>query len=146
MKRFGELRTGVVRDDRGQALISVAVMLAMLFGVTAIAVDVGWALQIRRELQASTDAAALAAAVELPDVDRAIATANAYSAIAGGLFIPPFLFAPWLDRLSMFLPSRQTRELVVWAVQGGELPWWSWVGVTYTFGNSLLARQDQRWK
>jgi ABC-2 type transport system permease protein len=50
-------------------------------------------------------------------------------AFAGGLFIPPFLFAPWLDQLSMFLPSRQTRELVVWAVQGGELPWWSWVGV-----------------
>jgi hypothetical protein len=28
----------------------------------------------------------------------------------------------------------------------GDVTWSSWVGVTYTFGNSLLARQDQRWK
>lgn len=28
----------------------------------------------------------------------------------------------------------------------GDVTYWSWVGVTYTFGNSLLARQDQRWK
>jgi ABC-2 type transport system permease protein len=69
-------------------------------------------------------------------------------AFAGGLFIPPFLFAPWLDRLSMFLPSRQTRELVVWAVQGGELPWWSWVGVlTWTLVLTVvvlaLYRRDE---
>lgn len=28
----------------------------------------------------------------------------------------------------------------------GDVTYWSWVGITYTFGNSLLARQDQRWK
>lgn len=50
-------------------------------------------------------------------------------AFAGGLFLPPVLFAPWLDTLSKFFPSRQVRELVIWAVQGGELPWWSWAGV-----------------
>jgi ABC-2 type transport system permease protein len=50
-------------------------------------------------------------------------------AFGGGLFLPPQLFAPWLDVFSRFLPSRQAREFVVWAVQGGELPWWSWVGI-----------------
>lgn len=50
-------------------------------------------------------------------------------AFAGGLFLPPVMFAAWLDRLSMFFPSRQAREFVIWAVQGGELPWWSWAGL-----------------
>lgn len=50
-------------------------------------------------------------------------------AFGGGLFLPPQLFAPWLEVFSRFLPSRQAREFVVWAVQGGELPWWSWVGI-----------------
>ena len=50
-------------------------------------------------------------------------------AFAGGLFLPPFLFADWLDTLSMFLPSRQAREFVIWAVQGGELQPWVWIGL-----------------
>lgn len=50
-------------------------------------------------------------------------------AFGGGLFLPPILFADWLDTISKFFPSRQARELVIWAVQGGELPWWVWVGI-----------------
>lgn len=50
-------------------------------------------------------------------------------AFAGGLFLPPMLFADWLNTLSKFMPSRQARELVIWAVQGGELEWWVWVGI-----------------
>ncbi|QEO09464.1 ABC transporter permease [Protaetiibacter larvae] len=49
-------------------------------------------------------------------------------AFAGGLFLPPQLFPDWLDTLSRALPSRQARELVVWAVQGGELPGWELLG------------------
>lgn len=50
-------------------------------------------------------------------------------AFAGGLFLPPILFADWLNTLSKFTPSRQSREFVIWAVQGGELEWWVWVGI-----------------
>lgn len=50
-------------------------------------------------------------------------------AFGGGLFLPPQLFAEWLDTLSKFLPSRQARDFVIWAVQGGELEWWVWVGL-----------------
>lgn len=50
-------------------------------------------------------------------------------AFAGGLFLPPFLFADWLDTLSKFLPSRQAREFVIWAVQGGTLEPWTWLGI-----------------
>ncbi|MFE6736693.1 ABC transporter permease [Microbacterium sp. NPDC057650] len=52
-------------------------------------------------------------------------------AFAGGLFLPPIMFADWLDNLSKFFPSRQAREFVIWAVQGGELPWWSWAGILF---------------
>lgn len=61
-------------------------------------------------------------------------------AFGGGLFLPPQIFADWLEVLSRFLPSRHARELVVWAVQGGELAWWVWVGLAaWTVGSLLLA-------
>lgn len=50
-------------------------------------------------------------------------------AFGGGLFLPPLLFADWLDAVSRVLPSRQARELVIWALQGGELAPWVWLGV-----------------
>jgi len=50
-------------------------------------------------------------------------------AFAGGLFLPPMLFAPWLNTLSSFFPSRQAREFVIWVVQGGELVPWAWIGI-----------------
>lgn len=48
---------------------------------------------------------------------------------AGGLFLPPVLFADWLEAISRFLPARHAREFVIWAVQGGELPAWVWLGL-----------------
>ncbi len=82
-------RTSILRrlrhDERGQALIFAAVAMVGVFAVTAFAIDTVQVLQLRRELQASTDAAALAAAQVLPDTAGAIATANSYSSITGGL-------------------------------------------------------------
>ena len=46
-------------DQRGQALIFAAVAMVGVFAVTAFAIDTVHVLQLRRELQASTDAAAL---------------------------------------------------------------------------------------
>ena len=50
-------------------------------------------------------------------------------AFGGGLFLPPQMFADWLNTLSKWFPTRQAREFVIWAVQGGELQWWAWVGI-----------------
>jgi ABC-2 type transport system permease protein len=50
-------------------------------------------------------------------------------AFGGGLFLPPIMFANWLDTLSKFLPSREARGLVIWAVQGGALEPWVWLGL-----------------
>ncbi|MFB2597155.1 ABC transporter permease [Herbiconiux sp. P17] len=71
-------------------------------------------------------------------------------AFGGGLFLPPILFADWLNTLSMFLPSRSAREIVVWAVQGGELPWWAvagwaaWTAVTLVLALILFRRDEGR--
>ena len=39
-------------------------------------------------------------------------------AFAGGLLLPPQLFPGWLNAISVLLPSRGARELVVWATTG----------------------------
>ncbi len=61
-------------------------------------------------------------------------------AFGGGLFLPPMLFADWLNSISMFLPSRHAREFVIWAVQGGDLEPWVWLGVVaWTAATFVLA-------
>ena len=50
-------------------------------------------------------------------------------AFGGGLFLPPQLFPDWLGAISQFLPSRQARDFVIWAVQGGDLQPLTWIGL-----------------
>jgi ABC-2 type transport system permease protein len=69
-------------------------------------------------------------------------------AFGGGLFLPPQMFPGWLDAVSRFLPTRQARELVVWAVQGGSIDWWAPVGAVISTIVLLalvlvLIRRDQ---
>ena len=86
------MRRGVVwsrlrrlrRDERGQTLPLVAFMLMCLLGMTGYVVDVGRGLYTYRELQATTDAAALAGASALPG-SNAATVATQYSAVAGNL-------------------------------------------------------------
>jgi hypothetical protein len=58
--------------------------LPVLLLFAAFVLDVGHAFQLRRHLQSAADAAALAAAQELPNMTTATAVANDYSASAGG--------------------------------------------------------------
>ncbi|MFC4223645.1 ABC transporter permease [Lysinibacter cavernae] len=69
-------------------------------------------------------------------------------AFAGGLFLPPQLFPDWLEIATRFIPTRQAREFVIWAVQGGTLEPWIWLGlVAWTvalLGLALiLIRRDE---
>lgn len=68
-----------MRDESGQTLLWVAMTAVLLLGVSAYAVDVGNALLVRKQLQASADAAALAAAQHLSD--------GTYAAVAAK-FVP----------------------------------------------------------
>jgi Putative Flp pilus-assembly TadE/G-like len=61
-----------------------ALFLPVLLAFAAFVLDVGHAFQVRRHLQAAADAAALAAAQELPNMAYAEVVANEYSASAGG--------------------------------------------------------------
>ena len=72
------------RDERGQVFIFVGVALVALFALTGFALDMATIVQMRRELQASSDAAALAGAQLLPDSTLAISTAKNFSGISGG--------------------------------------------------------------
>jgi Flp pilus assembly protein TadG len=61
-------------------LVVMMVILVALLGVTAFAIDVGYAYYAKRQLQSAADAAALAGAQDLPDVTTATATAQSYAA------------------------------------------------------------------
>lgn len=60
-------------------------------------------------------------------------------AFIGGLFLPPIMFADWLDAISRFTPSRQAREFVIWAVEGSTLERWVWVGIIVWIALSLAC-------
>jgi Flp pilus assembly protein TadG len=71
-------------DERGGVLVMFVLFLPVLLVFAAFVLDVGHAFQLRRHLQASADAAALAAAQELPNTANATIVANDYSSGAGG--------------------------------------------------------------
>jgi hypothetical protein len=71
------------KDPRGQVIPIVLVMVVMFCAFIAIVIDVGRVYVCYRELQISSDAAALAGGALLPDGTAAIAAATLYSGVAG---------------------------------------------------------------
>jgi len=74
----------LIRDEQGQSIVLFAVALVAVFAFASFAIDVARVLVVQRELQATADAAALAAVVELPDTSSAGSEATAYGAGPGG--------------------------------------------------------------
>ncbi|HUY51176.1 MAG TPA: pilus assembly protein TadG-related protein [Streptosporangiaceae bacterium] len=71
------------RAQRGQAIVLIAVMLAVLVGMAALAIDGSRAYALRRDLQSSVDAAALAAADRFQQTDSYTSAEQAASTIFG---------------------------------------------------------------
>jgi len=71
------------RGEEGQVLVMLAVSMVALLAMAALAIDFGFVYHAYSELQASTNAAATAGALELPNAD-AVSVANTYSGITGG--------------------------------------------------------------
>jgi Flp pilus assembly protein TadG len=72
-------------DEGGAILVTFAIFLPVAMVIAALVFDAGFAWGLKRHLQSSADAAALAAVQELPtSAAAATAMANAYSASAGG--------------------------------------------------------------
>jgi len=75
MKRLGNWLVLFLKDERGAVMILVALLIVfVLIGMAALSVDVGYLYLQRRHLQNTADAAALAAAWELPWENSAITT------------------------------------------------------------------------
>jgi len=81
----------ILREQSGQTLIFGVMMMVVLIGMGGIILDVGHAFFCYRELQAATDAAALAGAEALPN-STATTQATEYSATAGHLNAYPNLY------------------------------------------------------
>lgn len=67
------------RGERAQILPIVALALVVLLGGAALSIDVGYAYYAKRQLQAATDAAALAGAQDLPNTTTAFQTSATYA-------------------------------------------------------------------
>ncbi len=67
----------------GQAIVLIALMLTVLIGMVAIAIDGSRAYAVRRDLQAATDAAALAAADKMQQTGSYVAAEQAATSIFG---------------------------------------------------------------
>lgn len=72
-----------LRNNRGSAMIIYACMFVVMLGMAAVAVDTGTVAVAKQRLQAAVDAAALAAAQELPDTSAATSAANRYVTLNG---------------------------------------------------------------
>src|SRR2546421_1348404 len=86
----------LAREERGQTLVVVALVITMLFGFAGLALDVAWyGLNLVR-MQRAADAAALAGVVYLPGnpsgaftTALAEATKNGYATGTGGVSVVP---------------------------------------------------------
>ena len=67
-----------LRHEAGQTVVLVAVLLPLFLGLGAIAVDIGYWYVVKKTAQDAADAAALAAARELPNATVAIPTGEDY--------------------------------------------------------------------
>ncbi len=70
----------LLREEKGQALIVVALAFTCIMGFVGLAVDVGGLLHDKREIQVAADAAAIAGALHLNYPDRVTAAKNASAA------------------------------------------------------------------
>jgi len=67
------------RHESGQVLVMFVLLLPVLLGMVAMAVDIGNYASDRRTLQNAADAIAMAAVQELPDTGEALAVADAWA-------------------------------------------------------------------
>jgi Flp pilus assembly protein TadG len=73
----------MARGQRGQAIVLIAIMIAVLVGMAALAIDGSRAYTLRRNLQAAVDAAALAAADNLQQTNSYVLAEQAATASFG---------------------------------------------------------------
>lgn len=68
----------LAKEERGSALVLIALMMTVLMGFTALVIDIGLLAVSKNKLTVATDAAALAGAQELPNTTLARQRAEEY--------------------------------------------------------------------
>lgn len=68
----------LINDESGVVLIFVVVSMVVLLSFASFSVDLGLAYYQKSQLQSAVDSAALAAVYDLPDANKATATAKSY--------------------------------------------------------------------
>ncbi|HEY2470741.1 MAG TPA: VWA domain-containing protein [Terracidiphilus sp.] len=98
MNRLQNLIQHAIDDQSGQALPWMVFMMVLFLGAAGITLDLGHAYVCYRELQASTDAAAMSAAYELSQSTSSStsvkAAASNYSSVAGAINVNSNLPSP----------------------------------------------------
>lgn len=78
MLRFPEK---LYKEEKGQATVLFVLMLSVLMGGAALAVDMGKMYLTKAQLQNAADNAALSAAMKLPDAEESIEEAYLYASL-----------------------------------------------------------------
>ena len=68
-----------IKNEKGQSIILVALLLVVLCGTTALVVDLSMVYVRKGQLQTAADAAALAAVHDLPNTTTARNSAESYA-------------------------------------------------------------------
>lgn len=85
----------LISSDHGVSMAWAIVLLPLILGIGGLGVDLGYAYIGYRELQISTDAAAMAAASALPSSSAATTLATNFSAVKGNLNAYQILNTPY---------------------------------------------------
>jgi hypothetical protein len=102
--------------ERGQTLVQVAMLMTVLLGFLALAIDVGWMYAGRRQMQNAADAGALAGAYEIcfGIPGNAEDTARNYAVTRNGAHTADVVVADW----TVTVVAKQTKDLFVADVIG----------------------------
>ena len=133
------------RRERGQILPIVALALVVMLGISAFAIDVGYAYYAKRQLQSATDAAALAGAQDLPSIATAKATAATYAAanVPANLSRPRSRTRPPAPRPQPRVSARRRRNPNNLTVTGTASTN-TWFAKIFGIGEVRRHRQGQR--
>ena len=91
-----------LKDERGQTAVVLLVMFTSIFGITGMSIETGHVYYAYRLLQASTNAAALAAAYEMPNIGP-----SSSPAATAALAMMPMM--PHISRASAAAPGSRRR-------------------------------------
>lgn len=114
-------------DERGSVLPIIGLCMLAILGVAALTIDLGYQQALQSQLSATADAAALAAASELPSKGKAIAAAKKYAefnmpqADHGEVLQPGDIeFGRWDSQHRVFFPGGKSPNAVRVTVRRAE--------------------------